>query len=143
MRFEKTAFTLSEILIVLVILGVLTGLAVPAYFRTVEQSRSNEAITNLNIIHMGQKIYRLNNPTFWTPGGATNIAAVNAALNTDMSSTFYTTVSVTIGGVPPNDTYTASLTRNNVSGGASSKSFTITYQNLTTGVPVPVEAGNY
>src|SRR6267378_2259568 len=67
---DKTGFTLTEIMIVLVILGVSIGLAVPAYFSTVEQSRHNEAVNSLNIINMGEKIYRINNNAFWAP--ATN-----------------------------------------------------------------------
>ena len=112
---KVNGFTLTEIMITLVILGILAAIAIPAYFRTVEQSRSNEAITNLNIIHMAEKISRLNaSPqTFWGPG-ATTIAAINTALNTDIGATFYDTVSVSITGTTQ---YTARLTRNAVSGG--------------------------
>ena len=129
------AFTLTEIMVVLVIIAVVAGLAVPGYFRTVEQSRSNEALTNLNIIHMGEKIYRLNNGVF---ASGASIATLNTSLNTDMSATFYTTVSVTITAT----TYTARLTRNAVSGGAGTKWF---QYDFTSGnaAPVLTEGGAY
>ena len=61
----KRGFTLVEIMITTVILAVVAALAIPAYTATVEQSRINEALTTINIIHMGEKIYKLNNSTFW------------------------------------------------------------------------------
>ena len=136
MLTNKKAFTMMELLVSIVIVGVMAGLAIPAYFRTVEESRHNEAITNLNIIHMGEKIYHLNYATYIA--GA-SIAALDASLQTDMAATFYTTVSVTIAG--PNS-YTATLTRNNVAGGAGSKWFRYTYTDGNA-APVLTEGGAY
>ncbi len=125
-------------MIVVVIIGVLAGLAVPNYFRAVEQGRANEARTNLNIIHMGEKILRLNTAQFWGPG-ATTIAAANAALSVDMSARYYDTINITRNaGVD----YQATLTRNGVEGGASSKWFRYNYTNGNAN-PVLTEGGNY
>ena len=133
---KNKAFTLTEIIIVLAIIAIVVGLAVPGYFRTVEQSRSNEARTNLNIIHMGEKIYRINNGVF-VAGAAIN--ALNTSLNTDMSATFYDTVSVTING---GTSYTARLTRNTTSGGAGTKWFQYDFTNGNA-APVLTEGGAY
>ena len=46
LRNEK-GFTLLEILIVIIIIGVLAGLAIPAYQAAVEKSRAQEALTSL------------------------------------------------------------------------------------------------
>ena len=43
-------FTLTEILVTTVILAVMAGMAMPVYTSTIEQSRSNEAKTNLSVI---------------------------------------------------------------------------------------------
>lgn len=83
----KQGFTLMEVLIVIVVLGVLVGLAVPNYFRTVEKTRSNEAIANLKTIHMGQKIYRVDNNTFYGP--SSSLSSINQNLNTDVTEEFY------------------------------------------------------
>ena len=84
--------TLTEIMIVLVVLVVIAGLAIPNYRRTVEQARASEAETNLRIILMGEKLYRLNNSKFWGPSGACAGAVctdINNALNVDVTSNFY------------------------------------------------------
>jgi type IV pilus assembly protein PilE len=114
MRVTRSGFTLTEIMIVVVIMAVMAGVAGPAYFQTVERSRSNEALATLNIIHMGQKIYRLNNPTFWNGGANAAPAAINANLGVDISPTFYTDID--FAGVGANG-YTCRATRNNVQGG--------------------------
>ena len=52
MRFKhkKSGFTLLEIIIVIIIVGVLASLALPRFFRTVEYSRSTEAMQSLSSI---------------------------------------------------------------------------------------------
>ena len=107
-------FTLTEIMITVVILAVIAGLAVPGYFNTVEQARMNEAETTLNIIHMGEKIYRLNQSTFWDGGANASVAAIDAALNVDISTTYYSVID--FSGVNANG-YTVRATRNATAGG--------------------------
>jgi type II secretory pathway pseudopilin PulG len=122
-------------MIVLTILGVVAGLAVPNYFRTLEVSRSNEARANLNIIHMGQKIYLLNNNRYWPSGGGTDtsVANMNTNLNIDIASDFYT-LSVTSGaGTGAAATYSATASRGN----AGNKTFVITQAGTIT------ESGSY
>lgn len=50
-------FTLLELLIVVVILGVLAGLAIPQYLKTVERSRGSEAFIHLDAIRMAEMTY--------------------------------------------------------------------------------------
>ena len=47
-RKNQKGFTLLELLIVIVILGVLAGLAIPAYQSAVEKARGQEALTSLS-----------------------------------------------------------------------------------------------
>ncbi len=114
---KKQGFTLTEVMIVITILSVMAGLAVPGYFRTIEQSRINEAVTTLNIIHMGEKIYRLNNGMFWDGGANASVANIDNSLNIDISPTYYNDIdfsSVNANG------YTVRVTRNGTSGGNTS-----------------------
>jgi prepilin-type N-terminal cleavage/methylation domain-containing protein len=115
---KKNGFTLTEVMITLAIIAVLAGLAVPGYFRTVESSRANEALTNLNIIHMGQKIYRINNGTFWNGGANATPGAIYTALNVDIAPVYYTDIDFT--GVSAAG-YTCTVTRNTVQGGAGTR----------------------
>lgn len=47
LKNNKSGFTLLEIIIVIIIVGVLASLALPRFFRTVEFSRSTEAVNTL------------------------------------------------------------------------------------------------
>jgi prepilin-type N-terminal cleavage/methylation domain-containing protein len=119
MNQNTKGFTLIEILVVLVIVGVMAGLAVPTYFRTIEQARTNEAKVNLNIIHTAQKIYKLNNNAYWPPSGtSTSVNDINTNLNIDISSDKY---NLTVGPSTASN-YTATARRNKT---GSTKTFTI------------------
>lgn len=47
----KKGFTLMEVLVVVLIVAVLTGIAVPKYMRSLERARATEAMTNLKAIN--------------------------------------------------------------------------------------------
>jgi prepilin-type N-terminal cleavage/methylation domain-containing protein len=47
---HKSGFTLLEIIIVIIIVGVLASLALPRFFATVEFSRSTEALQNASVV---------------------------------------------------------------------------------------------
>jgi len=54
-----TGFTLTELLIVVIIIGILATLALPMLVKALEKAKVGEAISNLNLIRTGQKIYFL------------------------------------------------------------------------------------
>ena len=58
---QKRGITLIELVIVVVIIGVLAGLAIPRFIRTAEKAKGDEAVVNLRIIFYGEKMYRLDN----------------------------------------------------------------------------------
>ena len=47
---QKSGFTLLEIIIVIIIVGVLASLALPRFFSTVEFSRSTEALASMSTL---------------------------------------------------------------------------------------------
>lgn len=63
---RKTGFTLTEILVVVIIIGILSTLALPMLVKTLEKARVGEAVSNLNLIRTGEKIYFLEYNTFTT-----------------------------------------------------------------------------
>ena len=57
----KKGFSLVELLVVVVIIGVLAAIAIPQYTNTIERSRRMEAVVNLDNIHKAAvRYYQLN-----------------------------------------------------------------------------------
>lgn len=62
---NKSGFTLLEIIIVIIIIGVLASLALPRLFSTVEFSRSAEALASIATIRSSlERCYLQNNGTY-------------------------------------------------------------------------------
>ncbi len=126
MMKKSSGFTLIELIIVLVILGVTVGLAAPNYFVTMERTRTNEAQTNLQAIYMGQKIYALNNSgNYWNPGANPSVATINATLNIDISPQFFPITSITANNFSNPKTFTVMAIRNTLQGGNGTTTFTV------------------
>ncbi len=94
-------------MMVIVILGILAAISIPTYYSTIENSREAEAKNNLNIIYMAQKIHKLNNGTYWSPGHAntmseeTDIPNMNDKLNIDIPPPQYFELSIAVVGDDP------------------------------------------
>ena len=64
---KNKGFTLLEIIIVIVIIGVLTTLALPKLFTMIEASRATEAMATISSIRMAMQRYCLMNGTCRPP----------------------------------------------------------------------------
>ncbi|MBU1007341.1 MAG: prepilin-type N-terminal cleavage/methylation domain-containing protein [Candidatus Omnitrophica bacterium] len=53
----RKGFTLLEVLIVVIIIGILSSIALPQYFSTLEKARSGEAVTNVGAVRMALDRY--------------------------------------------------------------------------------------
>ena len=76
---KKKAFTLTELLIVVIIIAILATLALPMLVKTLEKAKIGEAISNLNLIRTGQKIYFLEYGHFTNTIDTLNIENPNDA----------------------------------------------------------------
>lgn len=109
----KRGFTIIEIMIIVVVISILVGLALPLYNRTMERARDNAATTSLQLIQAAEKIYRLEDPNgnYYGPttGSTDPIGDINTNLRLELNPTdwVYTISNVTTG--PP--TFTAQATR--------------------------------
>jgi prepilin-type N-terminal cleavage/methylation domain-containing protein len=88
MTYKTEAFTLIELLIVLVIIGILTALAVPNFTKTRERALDRDAQTTLRLIQAGEKIYYMNFNSYYPASGVTenNLSAINANLSLSISA---------------------------------------------------------
>ncbi len=55
LKKNKSGFTLLEIIIVIIIIGILASIALPKFFKTVEFSRGQEALTNLGTVRQAME----------------------------------------------------------------------------------------
>ncbi len=109
---DRRGFTLLELIMVLVIIGILISIAGPMYFKTVERSRIAEAKRMLGMIRMAQMRYYAEHASF-TPN-------INE-LDVDVANGKYFNMELTasVSGVTPGTAvsssgYLGAVTRNNV-----------------------------
>ena len=62
----RRGFSLLELLIVIVIITLLAGTALPNYTRSAERARMRDAESKLNLVFQAQRIYRLDTGGFAT-----------------------------------------------------------------------------
>ncbi|MDD3374974.1 MAG: prepilin-type N-terminal cleavage/methylation domain-containing protein [Candidatus Omnitrophica bacterium] len=86
---KKKGFTLTEVVITIVILGVLASIGIPSFQNVIKDTRIKDASTNLLILYTAQRIYHNENGSYVSANGA---AALNTALNTGIipGDTLYT-----------------------------------------------------
>lgn len=78
---EKKSYTLTEVLIVVVIIGILVALALSSFRTTKEHALDKEAKANLRLMQAAEKIYRMEMKYYFPPGSNTSDPeAINEAL---------------------------------------------------------------
>jgi len=96
-RNYKIGFTLTELLIVVIIIGIVSTLALPMLVKTIEKAKLGEAASNLNLIRTGQKIYYLEFGTY-----APNISWLNIEDPNSETGRYFEYSVTSPAAVPPN-----------------------------------------
>lgn len=116
---NKSGFTLLEIIIVVIIIGVLASLALPKFFSTVEFSRAQEAYSAMATVRGSLERYYLMKNSTYASASTSNID-VGDPLFGQPNAHF--TLQITNQG--PN-TYTIIAARNTLDGGSSASNIQI------------------
>lgn len=115
---RKKGFTLLEVLIVVIIIGVLAAIALPQYSATLEKSKSAEAATNVGSIRTALDRY-------WYQNGSITTTISNLDIDdpNNVTNKLYTYSIADDGTTATTRVYTVTATR--VSGG---NTYTVTWK---------------
>jgi type IV pilus assembly protein PilA len=75
---SQKGFTLIELMIVVVIIGILAALAIPRFMRATTKSKQSEAKNILKQIYAMERAYRQEKDVYWITANAASAASQNA-----------------------------------------------------------------
>ena len=96
---KNSAFTLIEIIIAVVLLGIIAGFALPKYARSIEKGHARSARSNLIAIHSMLEIWNANDNSY-PPTGAGDLAYLNTTLRLNIIDRNFSYTYTNTGGTP-------------------------------------------
>ncbi|MDA1014937.1 MAG: type II secretion system protein [Planctomycetota bacterium] len=116
---KRSGFTLVELAVVVVIIGVLASFGIPRMLKSVERSKAAEAFGYMTAIRAAQERYQAQNGTY---------ATLITDLDISMSAPTYFSVGTVAAGTTASleDSWTLTLSRNGASSGYGAYTVTFT-----------------
>ena len=99
---KKRAFTLTELLTVIMIIGIMASFGVPSYSRAIDRSHQSDASNQLTTIWAAEQVYRAQNGRFWPPN--------NNAKNNPSNDINAINTNLGLGIIPNGMTYSCTCT---------------------------------
>lgn len=85
-------FTLIELMVVVIIIGVIAAFAIPNYSKSVQKAHERDMLVHLASIHAANLLYRSYDGDYWDTGGADqDLAAINSTLSINIIANSGTT----------------------------------------------------
>ena len=128
---RQRAFTLLEMLIVVVILGFLASIALPRYIKSIEKSRDSEAYVHLGLIRTAELDYYAEFNTYTNNLDAMSIDNPNLLPPPPVGTRLFI---YSIQETPPMNSFTATAVRQ---AGVSTHTITIDHNGLSTRTVTP------
>ena len=93
MRKNLQGFTIMELLIVVILIGIIAAFAIPNYDRAIRKAHERDMEIQLMALHAANTIYRANMGTYWDTAGANegNLATINTTLGINIIANAGTT----------------------------------------------------
>lgn len=122
---NRRGFTLVELAVVIVIIGVLAAFGVPRFLKSVERSKAAEAFSYLSAVRSSQERYQAQNGTY---------ASDLTTLDINFPAPKYFTVGTPAAGTTSSlqDSWTLTLTRTGASAGYGAYTVIFTEQGFDT-----------
>jgi prepilin-type N-terminal cleavage/methylation domain-containing protein len=111
---KKSGFTLMELIITVIIVGILASFVIRGFQRTVQGAKEKEAKINLLAIKTAQVIYKEKQGNYYPPSGMVNCASINTNLNLSITENPDSVQYICSYGPPPSYTCTAVYSKNGV-----------------------------
>ena len=64
LKIRRQGYTLGEVIVVIIILGILTALALPSFSSSVEKTKTGEGVQILEALRNAQNLYKFENGSF-------------------------------------------------------------------------------
>lgn len=103
-RRSQSGFTLIELMIVVIVVGVLAAVAIPLYQVAAARSKATEAVAALGLARTAMRAYYAEHGTYenaaFTDGGAVTAGEILAVTDDDLAGRYFSTECYTFDGAP-------------------------------------------
>jgi type IV pilus assembly protein PilE len=107
-RGNQRGFTLVELMIVVIIVGILAAVAIPMYQGATERAKASEAVAALGTIRGAMRVFYAEHGTYVGAGGDGDLVTANGTLDVaadDLSGRYFDANCYTFDGDPTATTF--------------------------------------